>query len=108
MQPPHCGDCLVPVNRRTAMAAYQLASKAQQGFYKSLTGEWLPRGTSKSRASQMIAKAKAAGPAAPKPREISVSGCIVQDPCRVDNGRHTFEVYIDYRFVRGGFETEAE
>ena len=33
------------------------ATKKQQGYYKHLTGEWLPRNCSKSRASQLIDKA---------------------------------------------------
>lgn len=40
----------------------QLATKAQQGFYKSLTGEWLPRNCTKARASQLISAAKNAPP----------------------------------------------
>ena len=49
------------------------ATAAQRSYFHSLTGEWLPRGTSKSKASSMIKKA-IAGEITRKPDVVRVFG----------------------------------
>ena len=78
------------------MASYE-ATKAQRVFYFKLTGEWPPRGASKSKVSKMIDDAKNGKLPAPKARKVEVHG--YQPYVTMLNGYDVlkFVVSIDYR-----------
>ena len=88
------------------------ATKKQQGLYRKLTGEWLPRKCSKSKASTLI-KAALAGNG-PKP-EIAVRAHQVRmtmDACRADAATYVppihWEIQRNYYPVGGGSYETAE
>src|SRR4249919_4260923 len=58
--------------QRSKHMSFQATSK-QQAYFRSLTGEYLPRGTGKSKASAMIKKALA-GEITRKPDVVTVYG----------------------------------
>jgi hypothetical protein len=86
---------------------FKPATKKQQGFYKSLTGEWLPRGTSSSRASQLIDKAKR-GEITKKVPVLRVKGQSIWSPGWVDHNVVKYVVDRDYAPLLGPFATFAE
>jgi hypothetical protein len=86
---------------------FKPATKKQQGYFKSLTGEWLPRGTSSSRASQLIDKAKR-GEIAKKVPVLRVAGQSIWSPGWVDHNVVKYVADLDYRPCLGPFATFAE
>jgi hypothetical protein len=83
---------------------FKPATKKQQGYFKSLTGEWLPRGTSMQTASRMIDKAKR-GEIEKKIPVLRVYGSRLWSPTHRDHGVVSYVVDQDHRPCLGPFAT---
>jgi len=83
--------------------SYQATSK-QNGYYKNLTGEWLPRGTSKSQASRLIEKALK-GEIVKKADRIEVNGYSFFNPGHIHHQKVFYRVCKNYRDEKSGFDT---
>lgn len=80
------------------------ATRAQRSYFYKLTGEYLPFGCGKGKASKLIAQALA-GEWKAAPRKVQVSS--YQVLTRETYGPRTWEVLVDYHPKAARFDNEA-
>ena len=80
------------------------ATSKQNAYFKSLTGQWLPRGCSKSKASSLIDKAKRGEIVKPKD-VVRVGGYRFYQPGSTGHLVVSYAVWVNYRMTAQSFST---